>query len=190
MTLSNVPSHLRCSCPQGCSGLQGCPNGWGLQGGEVSLAELRDLVNKTICILEDQLIRCTCIILVCQHYKGYTCFTVLAEEMYILMCLNSKSIVCSSYTLISISTEEMETEKVVEFIKFSCSYENMAGLVRCFENHFVGQLLLISVYLPQTREVLTPSYLSWVPHILRMSGKIRLLHGRNPGCDSLWDWET
>lgn len=62
----------------------------------------------------------------------------------------SKSIVCRSYILICISTEEMQTEKFVEFTRFSCDDENSAVLVRYFENPFVGQLLLISVHPPQT----------------------------------------
>ena len=79
----------------------------------------------------------------------------------------------------------MQTEKVVEYIKLSCNYGSTAVSVRHFKNPVMGQPLLIPVHLLQTREVLTPSYHSRVPRVLQMSGKIGLLHGRNPRCDSL-----
>lgn len=80
VSLSTVPSRLHCSCPRGCSGSRGCPSE-GLQGEGASLVERHDLVNKTSGLLEHQSITCTCITAVCQHYKGYACFTVMAEEM-------------------------------------------------------------------------------------------------------------
>lgn len=80
VSLSTVPSRLHCSCPQGCSGSRGCPSG-GLQGEGASLVELHDLVSKTSGMSEHQHITCTQITAVCQHYKGYACFTVMVEEM-------------------------------------------------------------------------------------------------------------
>lgn len=80
VSLSTVPSRLHCSCPRGCSGSRGCPSG-GLQGEGASLVERHDLVNKTSGLLEHQSITCTRLTAVCQHYKGYSCFTVMAEEM-------------------------------------------------------------------------------------------------------------
>ena len=105
------------------------------------MAELCDLVNK-ICILEDQRIRCTCIILVCQHYKGYSCFILLPEELYVVTSYR-KSTVCVGYTLICASIQEKQRQKkVVEFIKSPCNEEDTAILVRYFENPPVGNLLL------------------------------------------------